>query len=93
MPDVGTSQATDGRVPDGLVAHTGGMASSGGNPLLHPIRYWRNWVISYGCVAAMVYGSTRVGDATGNQAFAYAYVVVVAVFMGLALRWANRRVD
>jgi hypothetical protein len=76
-----------------MCIHTGNVTSSGGNPLLHPIRDWRIWAICFGGMAAMIYGSRRVADAMSNQAFAYAYIALVAVFMWPALRWATRRVD
>jgi hypothetical protein len=68
------------------------MTSSGGNPLLHPVRYWRHWVVCLGCVAGMVYGSQPVADATGRFAVALAYIAVLGVFMAAGLHRANRRV-
>lgn len=50
-------------------------------------------MVCFGGVAAMIYGSQPVAEAMGDQAFAYAYIGVVAVLMWLALRWANRRSD
>ena len=67
------------------------MASSGGDPTRNPIKYWRWWVVYVGCMAAMVKGSLPVADATGDFAFAQVYIAVVAVFMWIGLRWANRR--
>ena len=66
------------------------MTSSGGNPLLHPVRDWRHWVVCFGGVAAMVYGSQPVEDATGHLAFALGYIAVLGVFMAACLHWANR---
>lgn len=40
----------------------------------------------------MVYGSQPVADATGRFSFALVYIAIVAVFMAVGLRWANRRV-
>jgi hypothetical protein len=68
------------------------MTPSGGNPLLHPIKYRRHWVVGFGCPAAMIYGSQPVADATGHFAIALIYTAVLSVFMWLGLRWANRRV-
>lgn len=75
-----------------LSPHTERMTSSGGNPLLHPVRYWRHWVVCFTCVAAMVYGSQPVADATGHFAFALGYIAVLGVFMAVGLHRANRRV-
>jgi hypothetical protein len=64
-----------------VVGDTEGMASSNDNALLHPIRSWRIWMVCFGGVAAMIYGSQPVAEAMGDQAFAYAYIGVVAVLM------------
>jgi hypothetical protein len=69
------------------------MASSGGNPLLHPIRYWRHWVICFGGSAAAIYGSQPVAEAMGDLAFAYVYIAVVSALMLVGVLWANRRDD
>lgn len=66
------------------------MASGG--PLLHPIRYWRQWLVLFGVSAAMAYGAQPVADATGHSAFVPAYMGVVGVLGAVGLRWANRRV-
>jgi hypothetical protein len=69
------------------------MTSSGGNPLLHPIRYWRHWVIGFGGSGAAIYGSQPVAAATGHFAFALVYIAVVSFFMLVGFLWANRRDD
>jgi len=68
------------------------MASSRGNPLLHPVRYWRQLLVCSGSVVAIVYGSKPVADATGHFAIALAYIAVLSALMAAGLHWANRRV-
>jgi hypothetical protein len=71
------------------------MATSGGNPLMHPIKYWRVVLIGFGCSFSMVYGYQPVADAAGNQAFANVFIALMAALMGYgnfyATRWTNRR--
>jgi hypothetical protein len=67
------------------------MASWRENPILHPIRDWRYWVIGFGAAGAAIYGSQPVAEATGHFAFALLYIAVVSVLMFVGFLWANRR--